>query len=284
MDNFTRGKTYILFLANVFPEDCSDDIDVLEKIGDEYTENTSMNINDPVEILEESDSEDSSSVSPVSDEELPNLFGCTDSNILSPRHPLYEKCEDQPDENTSGINEEYDSIPEYFIDIDSWPKSVNTLCWNCNLKIYGPPYFSPIGKVKKSVKSTESSDSSDTSEMDECPNLFDNVADFTNVPDVYQTPSRTREVQALLPHGRFCTEKCAQRYINRVKDPKIKNTWESTELLKYLYEKMTGKVAQYIPEAEDPKLMMQFYGPKGITVQEYRERNENKKVILLEKI
>jgi hypothetical protein len=275
MDIFGPKKSYVLFLANVFPEDCADDNDVLKDIEDSCQ----------IDLIESSfDQEYERITDPSTDndciseeEDLPDFFHSEmEGNDNTGTHNGHDP---------SGIFEEYDSLPEYFIDIDTWPKSINSLCWGCALKIYGVPYFIPIGKVKKSISITSDSDhSSNEPKTEDYSTIFENMADFTNIPDIYKTPSRTKEIHALVPHGRFCHEKCAQRYINRVKDPKIKNIWEASELLKYLYEKIMGKSVQFIPEAEDPMEMIQFSGPKGITAQEYRERNDNKKVILSEKI
>jgi hypothetical protein len=46
-----------------------------------------------------------------------------------------------------GYNDElpiaYDKIPAVFVDVESWPKSTNILCWCCSMEFGGRPYFIP---------------------------------------------------------------------------------------------------------------------------------------------
>ena len=37
----------------------------------------------------------------------------------------------------------YDKIPMIFTNLDSWPKTINLLCWNCKRTIKGRPWFEP---------------------------------------------------------------------------------------------------------------------------------------------
>jgi hypothetical protein len=247
-------------LANVFPEDCLDEDDVLRNVEEEYLDEETEKIS---EIS--NDSEDDSS-----EEDVSSLF----NSIIEEESEISQTRDE--------CIEEYDNLPEYFTNINSWPKSINSLCWSCALKIYSIPWFIPVGKMKKSVPAY--CEDIDFQEIDNNSNIFDNVSDFQEFPEVYQPPSRTKEIHVLIPYGRFCTPYCAQRYINRIKDPKIKNIWEASELLKHLYEKISGKPVQYIPEADDPTIMMQFCGPKGITAKEYRERNEHCRVVFSDKM
>lgn len=135
----------------------------------------------------------------------------------------------------------YDSIPPFYTQYAAWPKSTNLLCWMCNNSVPGMPWFIPIGLVRRPA-----------SDEDEA-----------------------ADVIARRTHGNFCSPWCASRYINRVEDPKVRK-WECRKMLLDLYKEITGRDLPDIPEAEDKCIMMQYCGPCGITVQEFRDRNNEK--------
>jgi hypothetical protein len=194
----SKNNSKILFLSNVFPEDVPDEDDIIrEAVGFEL---------DPE----------------------PNIFA-VDEDIYS------EQIGDQYQTDRFPIV--YDKIPKYFIDIESWPKTINLNCWNCTNRIAAEPWFVPLRWVKILVNQNE--------------------------------------VKAVEPHGVFCNERCVKRYINHVNDPKIINKKEALSLLNVSYRLITGRDAYNISEAPDPMLQMQFCGPNGITSQEYRQRNES---------
>lgn len=255
MEHISQKKSYILFLANVFPEDCPNDDDILksmetidEKIN--YSENEENDV-----YLTDS-----------SDEELPNIFS---SN--------FNKIEEVQEEN------DYDNLPMYFSTLSKWPKTTNLLCWYCNIRPVGMPWFIPIGICKKSVLILDEKDEYSDKIED---NLFslENISEFVNAMPDYQITTKTKEEKNFIRHGCYCTPFCAMKYIKTIKDPKVKNKWEAKKLLLKLYEEIYNVKVRDIPEAEDKTVMMQFSGPKGITVQEYRKRNENIKVLLFENI
>jgi hypothetical protein len=268
MDIFIPKKTYILFLPNIFPEDCQDDEDVLRDIED----------------VEEFTESDNSSV--VSDDDIPDLFNLSPSFNAEQNHSMVKEEE----------LKDYDTLPPYFINIHLWPKSTNLLCWNCGNGVQGFPWFVPTARVKKSIYSIGAAsennddtdnqniyDTNDASNIEDAFTMFENSTDTVDVLPMYQNISRTKEVKAFKRHGCFCTEFCVNRYINRVKDPQIHNKWECEKLLILLCREITGKDVRDIPEADDKTIMMQYCGSKGITPQEYRERNENRRVILYER-
>src|SRR5271154_4214549 len=113
MNYFNSNRQYVLFIPGIFPEDCPDEIDLLNGIG----------IN--MESLA-NDSED--------DADIPDIFA--NSNLSK---------------NTCNNIDEYDDIPEYFIDIKYWPKSVKRLCCVCSNQISNFPWPIPIGLHKKII-------------------------------------------------------------------------------------------------------------------------------------
>lgn len=80
------------------------------------------------------------------------------ANILFLRNVYPEQLETIEEEYNNRIYEEaglteynyseeipitYDKIPPIFVDIESWPKSTNILCWYCSTEFTGRPYFIP---------------------------------------------------------------------------------------------------------------------------------------------
>ncbi|MEM3062320.1 MAG: hypothetical protein QW303_02055 [Nitrososphaerota archaeon] len=140
--------------------------------------------------------------------------------------------------------EQFDSIPAFYTTYESWIKSTNLLCWSCSNKFDGMPWFIPIGLMKQKITKND----------------------------------KVVEVIARQVYGNFCTPFCACRYINRIEDSRIRK-WECKNMLIKLYNEITGNNVPDIPEAEDKTIMMQYCGPHGITVQEFRLRNEQKNEI-----
>jgi hypothetical protein len=248
MNYFTPKKSYILFLAGVFPEDCPDEDDFLHPEENLITTSYKEAENNDSESDDESATHESVEHESVfdnstnehenfanaanadqKDTDLPNLFDGPDHSII-----------------------EYDEIPDYFTGVDTWPKATNLLCWSCCISIPSMPWFVPISKVKKVI--SVSDDDEDLS-------------------------YNTKEISAFKPHGYFCFPSCVKRYIRRVDDPKIRNKDESIRLLNMVYKEITGKDVLDIPEAEDKNIMMQYCGPKGVSLQQFREMNRNKLAI-----
>jgi hypothetical protein len=137
---------------------------------------------------------------------------------------------------TDSINVvEYNELPDVFVNIDSWPKSTNLQCVNCDLSFRGRPWFIPI---KQTFKLTN-----------------DNVQE-----------------NALIPYLIFCSPFCVMRYITFTKDPKITNTHDAIEMLKEEALLFLGKKVIHIPPAEPKTIMIQYIGEKGCTPQEYKDK------------
>lgn len=224
-------KSHILFLADVFPDDCLDDETILKTL----------------DVSRDSESD--------TDQELPDIcdsteFTLVDKSVLEP--PKYWAEE---------ICMEYECLPDYFVNLETWPKSSNLLCWSCDTSFKGIPWTVPISKTIKN----------ETFVDDSTPEIYGTTADPIN--------PKIREYYAFQTLGCFCSEFCAQKYINRSGDMRIKNKWESGKLLLEIYRLITGRHIRYIPESEDKYIMMQYCGKKGISIAEYKERNETKRSI-----
>jgi hypothetical protein len=232
------SKNIILFLASVFPEECPDDSDVLRDIG--------FPANDTAESEEDLDFDRPNQNERVdssfdSEEDVPNLFQLAERDIDVPI--------------------EYDQLPAYYIGLDSWPKNCNLQCWGCTNTFTDRPWFIPNGMTKKLLNRSVEAD----------------IDDILNLPSSLRPmPKRTPEKYERMTFRRFgcfCTPFCAERYRRRSRDERIINVAESGKLSLLLYEEMIGVKTNEIPEAEDKTVMMQFCGPKGITAQEYRDKN-----------
>jgi hypothetical protein len=248
MDFFKQKKSYILFLPSVFPENCPNEEEMLQSLSvvdeDEMESDSSESIIES-EIIEMMTSDDSSNM----DSRLtvmPNLFSAVDQNI------------------------EYETLPNYFTDLESWPKSTNRLCWLCSNSILGPPWFVAIQLLKRAVPIARNEDApTDISTF--IPSAEENFESL-------ELPTKMKDVPALKVHGCFCSPYCVKRYILYVKDTKISNHWEAIKLLNIEYEYFIGKEVQDIPEADDPMIQIQYSGPCGITPQEYRRRNDQRRI------
>lgn len=138
------------------------------------------------------------------------------------------------DKNIEEIDD-YDSLPEYFTDRESWPNSCNLHCSNCDLSFRGVPWFIPINKISRMDKNSN------------------------------------KQKLVLLRYLVFCTPFCLEFYVNNVRDTKIHNKWDIHELIKEEMFLLTGRRPIYIPEAPLKTTMIQYCGPTGISPHEYRE-------------
>lgn len=169
--------------------------------------------------------------------------------------------EDAPTGWLKDVVVEYDELPSVFISFEQWVKSTSLQCLACALVVPEVPWFIPVSWKQQLVYRDSSGmlvplDSMETSAM-----------------------LKTVECDVYKPHGPFCTPLCAKRYLNRVRDPKIINAWESSQILDRIinryYDLRPDRVD--LPEAEDKAVMIQYCGTKrGITPQAFRETNAAK--------
>jgi hypothetical protein len=283
-------KSYVLFLAEVFPENCPDEQTVLEEV--QFDLNTSevhrahdaqppddqeseeiqvppsprgLQNSAPHDNFSDQNSDQDSSSD--SDDESPNLF-IDQSTPSDAEFQLLNSFEDPMGE--LGTPGDYDDLPEYFVNVRHWPKSTNRICWLCTLKIPGPPWFIPTAMTRKILR-------------DIYPEVY--PTDPADATDSTDSTDPTDEVTAYQTHGCYCGPLCVRRYLNRVKDQHITNSWECLKLLYLVASEIFGYEISEIPEAEDPTVMIQFCGSqRGITPQEYRLRNELRLAVVLERL
>jgi len=126
----------------------------------------------------------------------------------------------------------YTALPEYFIDLNTWPKISDLQCCSCNLPFRGIPWFIALNKSFKVIDGVQ---------------------------------KKVMEV-----HRVFCTPFCAMWYINNVNDSHIINKWDVLELLREFCSTVLSRKVEYIPEAPSKYEMIQHKGMDGISTQEYR--------------
>ena len=91
----------------------------------------------------------------------------------------------------------------------------------------------------------------------------------------YQSNEIHVEQKVMKVHYLTCNERCAKRYINRVKDSKITDKWQCLHLLKELVQNLKGIRVNEIEEGLDKGIQMQYCGPNGVSVQKFREMNSS---------
>lgn len=116
----------------------------------------------------------------------------------------------------------YDKVPEKFQDIETWVKSTNLKCWNCDFTFNNTPIFIPNG--------------------------------------IYPSEKPNKKFSYIDVVGNFCSFNCASNYINTM-FINTEERWEKQNSLKFLYKIFNGKELVEIP-ISPPKTSMIQYGGK----------------------
>lgn len=271
-----------LFLQKIFIHDClsldlndsgesddAEDIDTLQTVTLPATDDDSEEFIDDLEdidIIQDSGTiqDDIIHDSPIihnsdddNDDTLPNLYG-----------HYVRTANNEYDHSVSDYIEQYDIIPRWFVNIETWPRSTNLDCWYCDCKNPGMPWFIPVTEIRKCIPC-------DPATGKILPEHTMDVSDAALLN--LNSNKRYREVEAMKTLGHFCSICCAKTYLSKVADSRIINKWQSNKLLKKLYKLATGDTISDIPEATTKTVMIQYCGPvDGITPKEYRIGNERR--------
>jgi len=296
MEFFDFERPYLLFLPGTFLRDCpnledipdADEYKSLQDIRDvkkssfENADVDSIEIDSEISELDDScDSCDSPEDDDVSKKTKNSETSKTSKKTKNSSNKIEDEIitddsEDMIDKinasNTKGSKPmlynckedeiiQYDEIPRYFLDMNSWVKNTNLLCWTCGNGVAKSPWFIPLALDRRLILA-------DATKYD----------DITAISDaaVLASNKKFREVSVMTVYGNYCTIYCAQRYIIKVDDDKIINKQECERLLKRLYEIRNGHAIDEIPISEDKTKMMQYCGPHGMSAEEFRICNENK--------
>jgi hypothetical protein len=247
-------KTYVLFLAGVYPEDVPDEEEVLTGVGEQIDFSK-------LQDEENHESEESDEEGEIPDSEL--LTAPDSNDDLGPAI-----LNDVTRETRRGPVSEYDEIPRYFVDKKTWIKNTNLLCCNCSNEIEGMPCFVPLNWTKRVFTNETEGQIYVNAEQDEASEVSDAA--------LLSGSQNVKEEKVIQVHLLACDSCCAKRYIKRSQDSKITNVWESLKLLDVVHEKLYGEKPSEIPEAEDPRSQAKFCGKGGLTEDEYRDKNRNK--------
>jgi len=249
-------RTYTLFLPDITEEDLVPDGNEFEFIQDyeDYENLTKISDHGSAENIFSDEYDMSGSNESESEFFIPEVPSPTTTydNIFAPDSM----------ENQMPANVNYEEIPTYYSGKDSWIKSTNILCISCSNKIQGMPMFIPLSWHSRVVtKKIDPENEFNASELDPLNN--------------YQSNEIHVEQKVMKVHYLTCNERCAKRYINRVKDSKITDKWQCLHLLKELVQNLKGIRVNEIEEGLDKGIQMQYCGPNGVSVQKFREMNSS---------
>jgi hypothetical protein len=155
------------------------------------------------------------------------------------------------------VDHEHTSLPAYFRDWGTWPRSTTLLCWYCNLVPEGQPWFISLDWGKKSIT----------------PQSLYNTT--TQTTDESMEP-QTIEVQET--HGVFHSPCCIESYLSEIKDPKIMDT-NQEQARRILFQNIASRYnipttvfIDNLPKSPNPRDMVQYKGDNGIEPSEYRQK------------
>lgn len=266
-------KTYTLFLPDITEEDLLPDGSEFDEIAD-YEDYESLALlnkekyeaQDNYEMYtsdSESDS-DSSEYTDSSEFHLPEAVSPKNDFDQSTFQSLFLE-DDMEMNNMVGMIEQYDEVPEYYVDAESWIKSTNNLCISCSNKIQGMPMFIPGSWHNRVITKKPH-------ELErERPGELNPLNNFQN-----QEIQIEQKVMKVHRRVLTCHERCSKRYIQTVKDSEITDKWQCLQLLKELVKDLRGIDVVNIEEGLDKSIMMQYCGPDGISAQKFNELNAPK--------
>jgi hypothetical protein len=269
-------RTYTLFLPGVTEADCPADESEFEIFS--FAETEEINI---YSLIKNNASEGESGLSDIegsTDESLGEFSGdeydfseAEDNDVFTiPEAPTVNMQSYDDIFSTYGLenvsDEQFDEIPDYYVNKDSWIKSTNLLCVSCSNKIQGMPMFIPISwhkrLVTKQVDRYDNEDEYAAAELDELNNIVNT-----------ESAKHVVEERAMKVYRLTCNERCAVYYINHVRDDNITNQRESLQMLKELVQDIRDVTVNSIKEGLDKNIMMQYKGPSGVSAQTFREMN-----------
>ena len=173
----------------------------------------------------------------------------------------------EPDELTieSKSNTYIEEMPKYYINKKIWIKHTTLLCTSCGRKINNIPLTIILKTIKTPVFIHGE-------KITLIPNFPSNNNNINNIYDVTKHDSKT----VGMVHGLFCKITCIGWYINNIKDEKIKNKWEITELTLKFYEEISGIKLTDIPESINYIKLSSRSGTSGISDDDFDYLNERK--------
>jgi len=140
----------------------------------------------------------------------------------------------------------YIKMPAVFTGLENWPKYTNILCNICSRSFKTFPWFEP-----QSIDPISTGD----------------VGKILRPEEVKK--SITKKDFSIVPKGVFCSCHCVEKNI-RTKTVDLSEKRDKQEMLKFLYEIVTGKSVKEILPSPDPTDMVQYGG--DLTEVEYQKK------------
>ncbi len=152
----------------------------------------------------------------------------------------------------------FDKIPMVFTDLNTWPKNINLLCWNCRRSFKGRPWFEPQsidplnkGRVGEFVSSTNLN-RAEIKENSYCINV----------------------------KGCFCSANCVMRYI-LIFSKNLADRLNKVSMLLFVYEIFMGRKIDYIEPAPLVTECIQYGGT--LTDRDYQKKIDDANAMILKK-
>ena len=124
--------------------------------------------------------------------------------------------------------EQYDKIPTILVNLSTWPKSTNLLCWFCNRKVKGAPWPEPEAVEPSQTKSDGG---------------LEPIID---------------DSQTIITTGNFCSHSCVIAHINKIHN--LSTRQDKLGMLKIIYEIFTQKKYKEVKPSLSPYLSLKCYG------------------------
>jgi len=136
---------------------------------------------------------------------------------------------------------------------------IEAACWSCGLYFTTDIWQVPI----TAIDDIEYSDQS-------------NYEIHHNFPD----SSTKKLIHRIKGQGNFCSEYCVVRYISESLEILPQNKNNCLNLLYLVYQQKTGRKVNYIPPSYPKNLMKLYRGPKGISEDEYKKKNDDLAILI----
>jgi len=158
-----------------------------------------------------------------------------------------------------------EEMPKYYINKKTWIKHTSLLCTSCGRKINNIPLTIILKIIKTPISIIGE-------KITLIPNFPSNNNNYNNINDITKYTAK----KVGMTHGLFCKITCIGWYLNNIKDAKIKNNWEVTELTLDFYADITDTRLTDIPESINYIKLSSRSGTSGMSDEDFDNLNERK--------
>ncbi len=167
------------------------------------------------------------------------------TGVLFLKNVFLSDLDEKQDQESVKVEEKKQRIYSNFIDINGWPKTTDIKCWYCGLNFEGIPWFEPL--------------------MIEP--LSDNVGCDTEIC-TDQDEKDYKPMHVVATRGIYCSCSCV--LANVVQENCKINYIDKINMIRYVYEKITGHTAPEILQPSPSYTLMKDYGG-DMTVDQYKK-------------